>query len=294
MSHHHAVGQIVPIHQSPLNNEPTPTVNARDLHKALAVGRDFSNWIKGRISECGFVENEDFSVERCSPNSANGNFSNLRTSIEYRITLDMAKHLAMLEKNPTGHKVRQSFIDYEKNTRAMLSTVPTLPTNPMQLLKLTYEALEETNSRVDDIAHQLKELGREVAMNDTILEAVERVAVQSYERLEALEASRPLEAWQAYEIKQHVNSKVEYFATQYRIPRPILYSAVWGFLKRHFKVPTYIGIPAQRYEEASTVVFNLTLEQLPESIMEMARKRKAAPPARKAKPRKMAAKGVRS
>jgi phage anti-repressor protein len=37
-------------------------VNARDLHEALEVGRYFSNWIKGRIEEYGFVEGEDYSV----------------------------------------------------------------------------------------------------------------------------------------------------------------------------------------------------------------------------------------
>jgi anti-repressor protein len=37
------------------------TVNARDLHEALAVKRDFSTWIKDRIEKYGFVEGEDFS-----------------------------------------------------------------------------------------------------------------------------------------------------------------------------------------------------------------------------------------
>lgn len=35
-------------------------VNARDVHSFLKVGRDFSNWIKGRITKYGFEENTDF------------------------------------------------------------------------------------------------------------------------------------------------------------------------------------------------------------------------------------------
>ena len=38
------------------------SVNARDLHSALDVRRDFSNWIKGRIDQYGFVEGEDFMI----------------------------------------------------------------------------------------------------------------------------------------------------------------------------------------------------------------------------------------
>lgn len=35
-------------------------VNARDLHNFLKVGRDFSTWIKERINQYVFVENQDY------------------------------------------------------------------------------------------------------------------------------------------------------------------------------------------------------------------------------------------
>ncbi|MEE6042780.1 antA/AntB antirepressor family protein, partial [Avibacterium paragallinarum] len=31
-------------------------INARNLHQALQIGRDFSTWIKNRIEECSFIE----------------------------------------------------------------------------------------------------------------------------------------------------------------------------------------------------------------------------------------------
>lgn len=40
------------------------TVNARELHVFLEVGKDFSNWIKDRIDQYDFLENQDFV---CSP-----------------------------------------------------------------------------------------------------------------------------------------------------------------------------------------------------------------------------------
>ncbi len=36
------------------------TVNARDLHDFLEVGRDFTNWIKQRIEKYAFIEGVDF------------------------------------------------------------------------------------------------------------------------------------------------------------------------------------------------------------------------------------------
>lgn len=85
-------------------------VDARELHKFLKVGRDFSNWIKGRISEYKFSENLDFISFRQTGRKPKGG----RPTIEYHLTLDMAKELAMVENNDEGRKVRRYFIRCEK------------------------------------------------------------------------------------------------------------------------------------------------------------------------------------
>ena len=51
---------LVPVFSGSFNTQTELLCNARDLHKALQVGRDFSNWIKGRIVEYGFVDGMDF------------------------------------------------------------------------------------------------------------------------------------------------------------------------------------------------------------------------------------------
>lgn len=87
-------------------------VNARDLHKELKVGRDFSTWIRGRIEEYGFEKSIDF-VENIGFPQNGGKPG--RPLIEYKITLGMAKELAMLEKNQIGRRVRKYFIKCEEN-----------------------------------------------------------------------------------------------------------------------------------------------------------------------------------
>lgn len=47
-----------------LNDEEQQAVNARDLHKFLGSKQDFSTWIKARIQKYGFIENEDFIVDK--------------------------------------------------------------------------------------------------------------------------------------------------------------------------------------------------------------------------------------
>lgn len=112
---------LIPLLSAEIQAETVPLCNARDLHAALQVGRDFSNWIKGRIDEYGFIEGVDFLVID-SPNPANqkkGRGGD-RRSIDYHLTIDMAKELAMIENNEIGRAVRRYFIQAEKALRERL------------------------------------------------------------------------------------------------------------------------------------------------------------------------------
>lgn len=99
---------LVPVFKGVLNGEEQLLCNARELHEHLQVGRVFANWIKGRIEEYGFVENQDF-IAVCQNRQIG--FGKGRT--EYHITLDMAKELAMVEKTEVGRQVRKYFIQCE-------------------------------------------------------------------------------------------------------------------------------------------------------------------------------------
>lgn len=118
----------LPVTSGNIGNIPQLTVDARALHKALGAKRDFSNWIKARIEKYGFVEGEDFeksSMISNSPNLANGNFKGLRTPIEYRLTVNMGKELAMVENNERGRMVRRYFIECER--RLQETPAPAVP-----------------------------------------------------------------------------------------------------------------------------------------------------------------------
>ncbi|MBF0588678.1 MAG: antA/AntB antirepressor family protein [Magnetococcales bacterium] len=74
------------------------TVNARELHKHLGVGKDFSNWIKDRVAQYDFVENQDFVVYANSGENPSGG----RPAKDYHITIDMAKELCMVDRSDKG------------------------------------------------------------------------------------------------------------------------------------------------------------------------------------------------
>lgn len=98
---------IVPVIAGRIGGREANIASARALHKALGVGRDFTNWIKGRIDQYGFIAGTDFiRVENLStPKRASAKF---RQQIEhdYLLSLDMAKEVAMVERNEQGSAYR--------------------------------------------------------------------------------------------------------------------------------------------------------------------------------------------
>ncbi|WP_410496364.1 antA/AntB antirepressor family protein [Cellulosilyticum sp. ST5] len=91
-------------------------VSARKLHNELKVDTRFNDWIARRISEYGFEENLDFTIQEFDYSKmSNQKRGGDRKSVEYKITLGMAKELAMLEKNEIGRRIRKYFIKCEEN-----------------------------------------------------------------------------------------------------------------------------------------------------------------------------------
>lgn len=88
-------------------DDGTIAVSGRELHDFLEVGKDFSNWFKDMASY-GFEEGKDFSP--FSAKTHNGG----RPRIEYVMTLDMAKEVAMIQRTDRGKQARQYFIEIDK------------------------------------------------------------------------------------------------------------------------------------------------------------------------------------
>ena len=98
-----------------LNGKVQLGVNARDLHKMLDVKSDFSHWINRRIKQCGFEENYDFiKVVKKDELSKTGQWIT-----EYTISVDMTKHLGMMERNEKGHEIRKYYIEQEELARQL-------------------------------------------------------------------------------------------------------------------------------------------------------------------------------
>ena len=122
------------------NEQGIETVNARELHAFLEVKSKFADWFKNRVSEFGFIENSDFvSVSKILESGGR--------SIEYHISIDMAKELSMLERNDKGKQARLYFIECERI--AKFKQVPQSFAEALQLAANQAKQLEAQSAKVN-------------------------------------------------------------------------------------------------------------------------------------------------
>lgn len=127
--------EIIPIY----HQDGIKTVNARELHAFLGVGKVFAAWIRERIEQYEFEEGKDFTIssDLCFPESESKKRvgrggHNIK---EYHITLDMAKELSMVERTHHGKLARRYFIECERR----LMETPQLPRKP-ELVEEVFQA----------------------------------------------------------------------------------------------------------------------------------------------------------
>jgi len=124
------VQALIAIKSQRIGSAEVQSVNARDLHARLEVRKDFSDWIKAQLTGL-FTQDVDFAVFPLKGEH------NQRPRIEYALTIECGKHIAMMSRTTQGREVRDYFIECER--RAMAPT-PTL--SRMDILKLAMESEE--------------------------------------------------------------------------------------------------------------------------------------------------------
>ncbi|MEH2748208.1 antA/AntB antirepressor family protein, partial [Klebsiella pneumoniae] len=97
------LNELVPVNPGNIGGVAVSLVSAKKLHAFLGVGRDFTTWIKGRISQYGFTAGVDFTVVEnlSAPVSGSAKYRQ-QIAHDYLITIDMGKELAMVERNEKG------------------------------------------------------------------------------------------------------------------------------------------------------------------------------------------------
>lgn len=137
---------VIPVYDTDTGEK---VVLGRELHERLKIKDKYTDWMR-RMIGIGFIEGTDFSSFSEKSEKPSGG----RPSTSHILTLDMAKHIAMIQRTPEGMEIRQKLIDLEKN----VSRYPVGQPSSLQILNIMVQAVNEqaarsaeTEKRVDAI-----------------------------------------------------------------------------------------------------------------------------------------------
>lgn len=186
---------LIPVRNELIGGETIQAVNARELYNFLDVESNFSTWMNRRIEEGAFIEGQDFLPKK--EEIAKG-----RPPKGYIISLDMAKHLCMLERNDKGKQARQYFVECEKKLRQIASA----PASELEVLHRMTGAMLEQSRQLAEVktlteknASDLRELAAHVNREE------EHFTILAWARLHGMNIDRKTGA--ALGMKARVLSK---------------------------------------------------------------------------------------
>lgn len=116
----------------------TQTVSARELYEKLHIGTKFTTWFE-RMKEYGFTEGNEFFPKMGETSESGG-----RPSVDYDISVDMAKQICMIQRTQEGKRIRQYFIDLEK----AWNTPEQVMARALKIANRTIDSLKADNTKL--------------------------------------------------------------------------------------------------------------------------------------------------
>jgi len=186
---------IIAIQTMQINTIGVKAVNSRDIHAYVESKRQYADWIKTRLEDLGAIANEDYIL--ISQKNENGNNRPLK---DYIVTLDIAKHLAMMERNDKGREVRQYFIEVEKEANK--------PMTIEQLLEHNTKMIADLRNNVITLEHKIEEDKPKVSYATAVVGSINPVSIRDW--ISALKSDTGLQAGERKVIAYLLEKKYIY------------------------------------------------------------------------------------
>lgn len=141
--------EVIPVYTTDTGEK---VVIGRELHEKLKIKTEYKDWFP-RMCEYGFSDGEDYSS--FLSDRSDGLPGKPKTN--HIMSLDMAKHIAMIQRTPEGMEIRQKLIDLEKETQRPMTEAEILAGQAQLLVRMERAQAEQAeqitavNKRIDDI-----------------------------------------------------------------------------------------------------------------------------------------------
>ena len=221
------MNDLIKIEKTVLNGIEINSINARDLHTKLEVKKAFTTWIGSALDNAGAIENEDY-IKLKSSLEGSG------YQIDYILTIDISKHIAMMSKVPKSKEIRDYFIDIEKKYYTQK------PLTINEQINLIAQGHQEVNTRLSTVEDEVDYLKNKSPI--------------AYNQLKALEDKRKSKTKQLVGYNpESEQSKKNYSKTISRLTKKF---------KDRFNISRYADLPKDKFSEALVYLENIELVDL--------------------------------
>lgn len=148
--------ELVPVYETSTGEK---VVYGSELHEVLGVRTPYKDWSTRRLNDIDAVENEDFEAAQiCAPSG--------QTKKDHIIKLDIAKEMAMLERNDKGKEVRRYFIRVEKKYKAASLATQELSPQLQVMINLEIEQKRQAE-KIEHVEERIESIREVVAIDTT-------------------------------------------------------------------------------------------------------------------------------
>lgn len=200
------------------NDEGKQLVSAKELYDGLGLNRtEWSRWYKRNIEENDFfLENTDWTRFVITPNRGGKPINDFAISIEF------AKHIAMMARTEKSHQYRNYFIECEKKAK-----------NPYPQLSKELQAIFVLDERTQRIEKEIEDIKENSMINNYEYEQVQNAVKKKGSGILGGKGS---------------------VAYQDRSVRTKVYTDIQFTLKRNFGITSYKALKRKQLDKALQII----------------------------------------
>jgi anti-repressor protein len=127
------------------------TVSAKELYLGLGLNKSqWSRWNKANI-ECSEFFREDYDWLRVR-HDVEGN-----ETTDFEISLEFAKHIAMMARTEKSHQYRNYFLICEAKLKEQQNMIG-VKLSPMEILEVQFKALKEQEKEIKEVKEEVRDI----------------------------------------------------------------------------------------------------------------------------------------
>lgn len=248
--------QLIKILKSEINTEIVNSVNARELHKKLGISKHFTQWIQVQLSRANLDIEKDYILLNQKVSQVSG----AKYLKEYILTLDSAKHIAMMSQSSKGKDIRNYFISVEKESNSLSKQ------NNQDLTNLTSAVLEQTKMlsqvflRFNNVEEELRETK---AIMHTIKRQVSKIddVNETTSSLDKFLKEQPIEEDQIFKIRNAVMDRSQELAKKHNIHAEIVINFIYSKIREKYSLKTYLSLKKTMFTNCLYMIDRIELTE---------------------------------